>query len=147
MDSEYQVLKLVNGITLVGNVSADPLDIIVREPLELLTKPIMKEDTCIGERVVLRAFLVMTDDTFIVLDRFNILTSNRLSEKLIPAYLDMVKRVYTNETEYDGSFLDGVDEPLSDALKGMSDDEKTYVNSMLDNIIKNSDDPDDGIIH
>ena len=147
MDSEYQVLKLVNGITLVGNVSAGEYEIIVREPLELLTKPIMKEDICIGERVVLRSFLVMTDDTFIVLDRVNILTSNRLSEKLIPAYLDMVKRVYTNETEYDGSFLDGVDEPLSDALKGMSDDEKTYVNSMLDNIIKNSDDPDDGIIH
>lgn len=147
MDSEYQVLKLVNGITLVGNVSAGEYEIIVREPLELLTKPIMKEDICIGERVVLRSFLVMTDDTFIVLDRCNILTSNRLSEKLIPAYLDMVKRVYTNETEYDGSFLDGVDEPLSDALKGMSDDEKTYVNSMLDNIIKNSDDPDDGIIH
>jgi len=85
MDSNnYQIIRLTNNTTIVGEVILSPEEVIVLYPLEIYSKPLQDANgKVIGEQMVLRPLLVMTQDSDVVIDIYNVLFINRLDEKLI----------------------------------------------------------------
>lgn len=104
MENNYQVIRLTNNTIIVGQAEFTPEDVIVANPLEVYSKPIQdKEGKVIGEHMVLRPLLIMTEERDIVLDTYNVLYANKLEPRLVTSYEEMVKTVYSKDVAYDGS--------------------------------------------
>lgn len=131
--NNYNVVRLINNVTLVGETEFTPENILVVNPLEVYSKPIHDDSgNPVGEQMVLRPFLIMTGEKEVVIDTYNVLFSNRLDDKLIPTYENMAKNVYGSELSYDGSayveneveenkFSKEEAEYLKEVLKGITD--------------------------
>lgn len=138
MQANYHIINLVNGLNLVGDIEHTPDDIIVKFPLEISAKPVTDKDgKIIGEHMVLRPFLVMTDDREIIIDRFNIMCMMTLSERLFGSYEEMVENVYGNSISFEGDFLK--DDPKAKELENLDFDELEYLTEQLDLLIDGKD--------
>lgn len=129
--NNYNVVRLINNVTLVGETQFTPEDVVINQPLEVYSKPIHDSTgKIIGEQMVLRPLLVMTGEKEIVLDTYNILFTNKLDDKLIPTYKDMVNTVYEGKVSYDGNaYVE--EEPVEEYTK----EEAEYMKEVLDNFL------------
>lgn len=134
----YSVVKLVNGTTLVGDAVMAPEDILLNFPLEVYCKPVSDSTgKLVGEQIVLRPCLVMTQETDVLLDTYNVLYVNRLDVRLYQTYEEMVKTVYKNGMNY-ASVSKTKDD--FDGIEDMEDDEIEYLKNYLHNMLNKKDD-------
>lgn len=144
METNYKIVNLINGLNIVGDVEYTPEEIIVKFPLEVTAKPIMNDDgNLVGEHMVLRPYLVMTDDREVFIDQFSVVSSSSLSERLYSSYEEMVNNVYNKTISLDGTFLqkdkdDAADE-LPEEIQEMSKEELDYLEEQLDLIASGKD--------
>lgn len=129
--NNYNVVRLINNVTLVGETQFSPEDVVINQPLEVYSKPIHdRTGKVVGEQMVLRPLLVMTGEKEIVLDTYNILFTNKLDDKLIPTYKDMASTVYAGKVSYDGNaYVE--EEPTEEYTK----EEAEYMKEVLDNFL------------
>lgn len=142
MEVNYKVINLINGLNLVGDVEYTPDSIIIKLPLEVTAKPVNdNEGKLIGEHMVLRPYLIMTDDEEVTIDQFNVLSSFSLSERLHSSYEQMVNTVYNKEISFDGNFLsEEKPKEIEDLSKEEADKLLDQVNNMIDNLKNDGDD-------
>ena len=108
METNYHILHLVNGQTLVGDLEYTVEAIMLKFPIEVTSITITDEEgKVMGEHMVLRPFLIMTDDRELLIDQFNVLCCVTLSERLYKSYEDMVEHVYSKKVSFDGDFYSG----------------------------------------
>lgn len=142
METNYHIVQLANGLSLVGDLEYTPDSIVLKFPLEVTAKPVTDDNgKIIGEHMVLRPFLVMTDDREVVVDQFNVICMNRLSERLFSSYEEMVENVYGKPVSFEGNFLK--DDPKAKELEDLDFDELEYLTEQLDLLI----DSKDKIVH
>ena len=142
MEINYNIVQLVNGLSLVGDIEFTPDSIVIKFPLEITAKPVTDNDgKIIGEHMVLRPYLVMTDDREVVIDQFNVICYNRLSQRLHSSYEEMVENVYGKSVSFEGNFLK--DDPEAKKLEELDFDELEYLTEQLDLLI----DDKDKIVH
>ena len=142
MEINYNIVQLVNGLSLVGDIEFTPDSIVIKFPLEITAKPVTDNDgKIIGEHMVLRPYLVMTDDREVVIDQFNVICFNRLSQRLHSSYEEMVENVYGKSVSFEGNFLK--DDPEAKKLEDLDFDELEYLTEQLDLLI----DGKDKIVH
>ena len=142
METNYKIVNLINGLNIVGDVEYTPEEIIVKFPLEVSAKPIMNDDgNLVGEHMVLRPYLVMTDDREVFIDQFSVVSSSSLSERLYSSYEEMVNNVYNKTISLDGNFLqkDDVADELPEEIQEMSKEELDYLEEQLDLIASGKD--------
>ncbi len=143
METNYKIVNLINGLNIVGDVEYTPEEIIVKFPLEVTAKPIMNDDgNLVGEHMVLRPYLVMTDDREVFIDQFSVVSSCSLSERLYKSYEEMVSNVYDKTISLDGNFYkndDAVDDELPEEIQEMSKEELDYLEEQLDLIASGKD--------
>jgi hypothetical protein len=137
METNYKVIKLLNGTIVVGNALFSPEDILIQYPLEVYTKPVHDESgKLVGEQMVLRPCLVMTKESEVVIDTYNVLYSSDLDDRLYESYEQMVKTVYKKKVYFEGNFYKDEDikedltveeaEYMKEVLDGLLDKDKTY---------------------
>lgn len=142
MESNYYIVQLVNGTCLVGDLEYTVDSIVLKFPLAVTAKAISNsEGSVIGEHMVLRPYLVMTDDREVVIDQFNVLCASTLSTRLHQSYEDMLETVYGKPVSFDGDFY-SPDEP--EVLEKMSKEEAVKMKEQVDALL---DDMDDSNIH
>lgn len=135
MTSNYQVLKLVNGITIVGDIIIADGDVVIQHPLEIYSKPAMDANNkIIGEHMVLKPYLIMTEDVDVVIASYNILATNRLDERLYRSYEDMVKNVFKKSIVYDGGFFK---EEKQKDINEYTVEEAKHLREIVNNLILN----------
>lgn len=141
METNYHIVQLSNKMSLVGDLEYTAEGICIKFPLEVNAKPVNDDKgNVIGEHMVLRPFLVMTDDREVVIDMFNVVCLNRLSHRLFSSYEEMVENVYGKQVSFEGDFFkENKQEELPDEIKEMSKEELDYLESELDNIINGKD--------
>tara|TARA_Y100000385_G_C12851333_1_gene533229 strand:+ start:327 stop:767 length:441 start_codon:yes stop_codon:yes gene_type:complete len=135
LETNYKIVNLINGLNIVGDVEYTPEEIIIKFPLEVTAKPIMNDDgNLVGEHMVLRPYLVMTDDREVLIDQFSVISSCSLSERLYKSYEEMVSNVYDKTISLDGNFYkkDGVADELPEEIQEMSKEELEYLEEQLD---------------
>jgi VIT1/CCC1 family predicted Fe2+/Mn2+ transporter len=151
MSSSYQILNLVNGLTLVGDVEWSTECATIRYPLEVTANSIANEEgRIVGEHMVLKPYLVMSEETDVSIDQLHILTSCTLAERLAASYEDMVSSVYFSSKEFSGEFLHNENvEEIEDDITNMSVEDRTRLKEQVDNLIENMSvkKPDDGKLH
>jgi hypothetical protein len=124
MDKNYRILKLVSGITIVGDIDFINNVIIVKQPLEVVSRVLSKEGKYVGEQMNFRPFMIMTDEDSVTIDSYNLLVDFSLSTRLHKSYSEMVDMVYKKEITYDGSFIskkEALDKEVQKELEGLSD--------------------------
>jgi hypothetical protein len=142
VEINYNIVQLVNGLSLVGDIEFTPDSIVIKFPLEITAKPVTDDNgKIIGEHMILRPYLVMTDDREVVIDQFNVICFNRLSERLYSSYEEMVENVYGKAVSFEGDFLK--DDPKAKELEDLDFDELEYLTEQLDLLI----DGKDKIVH
>jgi hypothetical protein len=142
VEINYNIVQLVNGLSLVGDIEFTPDSIVIKFPLEITAKPVTDDNgKIIGEHMILRPYLVMTDDREVVIDQFNVICFNRLSERLYSSYEEMVENVYGKSVSFEGNFLK--DDPEAKKLEDLDFDELEYLTEQLDLLI----DGKDKIVH
>jgi len=147
--SELRIVNLINGLVLVGEVKFNEYeDITIAYPLEVTAKAISDPETgkVVGEHMILKPHLVMTDDKEVDISGLNIISTHKLAERLYNSYNDMVDYVYKNEDFYDnqGSLVDKATPNESSSeppkLEDLTDEQrktlKDSVDSLLDSIGK-----------
>ena len=147
METNYHVVRLSNNLNLVGDVEYTAEGICIKFPLEVTAKPVNDNaGKIIGEHMVLRPFLVMTDDREVVIDLFNVVCMNSLSQRLSPSYEEMVENVYGKPVSFDGDFFkEEQDSKAKEAkeVKDLSVEEAEYLQEQLQQFISD----DDKVIH
>ena len=122
MEINYHIVHLANSVSLVGDLEYTPDSVVLKFPLEITAKPVTDNNgKIVGEHMVLRPFLVMTDDREVVIDQFNVICMNRLSERLYSSYEEMVENVYGKAVSFEGDFLK--DDPKAKELEDLDFDE------------------------
>ena len=144
METNYHVVQLSNRLSLVGDLEYTPEGICIKFPLEVTAKPV-NDDTgkIIGEHMVLRPFLVMTDDREVAIDMFNVVCMNRLSQRLFSSYEEMVENVYGKPVSFDGDFFKEEKDPEAKEIDDLSVEEAEYLQEQLQQLISD----DDKIVH
>lgn len=138
MEANYNIVHLANGVNLVGDLEYTPDSVVIKFPLEVTAKPVTDDDgKIVGEHMVLRPFLVMTDDREVVIDQFNVICLNRLSERLYSSYEEMVENVYGKPVSFEGNFLK--EDPKAKEIEELDDKELDYLQEQLDLIIDGKD--------
>jgi len=139
MENNYQVVRLLNNMTVVGNVLFSPEDVLIQYPLEVYSRPVEDGNgKVVGEHMVLRPYLVMTQDTEIVIDTYNVLCSSKLDTRLFRSYEEMVEKVYKKNVEFEGDFFKEEEEPEQEMTK----EEAEYLSEVLENFLEK-----DKIVH
>lgn len=148
--NDYEVLKLVTGVTVIGKCTHYPETIEVTYPLEVVFRPIPDETGTrfIGEHMMMRPFLALTDASDVVLDSYNVLTSTPLSKRLYSSYEEMVENVYRKNLAYSGAFLSESDREREQQI--IEEQEEWRRTKELEEILeelKNDVDDEDKTIH
>jgi hypothetical protein len=108
-----------------------PEDILIQYPLEVYSRPVEDGNgKVVGEHMVLRPYLVMTQDTEVVIDTYNVLCSSKLDGRLVNSYEEMVDKVYKKSIQFEGDFYQ--EEPE----KEMTKEEAEYLNEVLENFLE-----------
>tara|TARA_S200002703_G_scaffold159199_1_gene171840 strand:- start:283 stop:732 length:450 start_codon:yes stop_codon:yes gene_type:complete len=141
MQNNYRIVNLINGLNIVGNVYFDEKDVIISYPLEVAAKPISDEKgNIIGENMVLRPYLVMTDDSDVIIEKISVISSSSLSERLFESYEQMVENVYNKPISFEGNFFkednkeDNIEE-LPEDIQAMNEEELDYLDEQLEKLI------------
>lgn len=144
METNYHVVQLSNRLSLVGDLEYTPEGICIKFPLEVTAKPVNDDaGKIIGEHMVLRPFLVMTDDREVAIDMFNVVCMNRLSQRLFSSYEEMVENVYGKPVSFDGDFFKEEKDPEAKEIDDLSVEEAEYLQEQLQQLISD----DDKIVH
>lgn len=142
METNYHIVQLSNKMSLVGDLEYTAEGICIKFPLEVTAKPVNDDNgKIIGEHMVLRPFLVMTDDREVVVDLFNVICMNSLSTRLHSSYEEMVENVYGKPVAFDGNFYKEEEKPKE--IEDLSVEEAEYLKEQLQNFISD----DEGTIH
>lgn len=142
METNYHIVQVSNGLSLVGDIEFTVDSIVIKFPLEVTAKPVNDDNgKIIGEHMVLRPYLVMTDDREVVIDQYNVICFNRLSERLYSSYEEMVENVYGKPVSFEGNFLK--EDPKAKELEDLNFEELEYLSDQLDLLI----DDKDKIVH
>ena len=137
METNYYIVQLSNRMSLVGDLEYTAEGIVLKFPLEVTAKPVNDDDgKIIGEHMVLRPFLVMTDDREVVIDMFNVVCLNSLSVRLHSSYEEMVENVYGKPVAFEGNFLKDDAEPKE--LEDLDSDELDYMQEQLELLLGNN---------
>ena len=149
METNYHILHLVNGQTLVGDLEYTVEAIMLKFPIEVTSITITDEEgKVMGEHMVLRPFLIMTDDRELLIDQFNVLCCVTLSERLYKSYEDMVEHVYSKKVSFDGDFYSGEKKEKEKDIEDLSQEEAKRLQDQVDNIIENlNNNNDDNTLH
>lgn len=140
METNYHIVQLSNKTSLVGDLEYTAEGICIKFPLEVTAKPVNDDSgKIIGEHMVLRPFLVMTDDREVVVDLFNVVCMNRLSQRLFSSYEEMVENVYGKDVSFDGDFYKEETDPKAKELEELNKKELEYLQDQLDLIIDGKD--------
>lgn len=142
METNYKILNLINGLNIVGDVEYTAEEVVVKFPLEVTAKPIMNDDgNLVGEHMVLRPYLVMTDDREVCIDQFSVVSSCTLSQRLYKSYEEMVSNVYNKEITLDGNFFqkEKTADELPQEIQEMTKEELDYLEEQLDLIASGKD--------
>jgi len=124
-------------MSLVGDLEYTAEGIVLKFPLEVTAKPVNDDNgKIIGEHMVLRPFLVMTDDREVVIDMFNVVCLNSLSVRLHSSYEEMVENVYGKPVAFEGNFLKDDAEPKE--LEDLDSDELDYMQEQLELLLGNN---------
>ena len=141
MQNNYKVIRLTNNTTVVGDTEFTTNDVLIANPLEIYSKP-MHDATgkIIGEQMVLRPLLIMTQDQDIVIDTYNILYTTDLDKRLVATYEEMVNTVYKSGMAYDSSAYTcnayvSNKEPEPEYTK----EEAEYMKEVLNKVLKKDD--------
>jgi len=144
VETNYHVVQLSNRLSLVGDLEYTPEGICIKFPLEVTAKPVNDDaGKIIGEHMVLRPFLVMTDDREVAIDMFNVVCMNRLSQRLFSSYEEMVENVYGKPVSFDGDFFKEEKDPEAKEIDDLSVEEAEYLQEQLQQLISD----DDKIVH
>lgn len=144
METNYHIVQLSNKTSLVGDLEYTAEGICIKFPLEVTAKPVNDDaGKIIGEHMVLRPFLVMTDDREVLVDLFNVVCMNRLSQRLISSYEEMVENVYGKDVSFDGNFYKEETDPETKEVEDLSVEEAEYLQEQLQQLIGD----DDKIVH
>lgn len=144
METNYHIVQLSNKTSLVGDLEYTAEGICIKFPLEVTAKPVNDDaGKIIGEHMVLRPFLVMTDDREVVIDLFNVVCMNRLSQRLFSSYEEMVEHVYGKPVSFDGNFYKEEKDPEAKEVEDLSVEEAEYLQEQLQQLIGD----DDKIVH
>ena len=136
--NNYSVVKLVNGTVLVGDAVMSPEDVLLAYPLEIHCKPVADNTgKLIGEQIVLRPCLLMTQETDVVIDTYNVLYVNRLDHRLVDTYEEMVRTVYRHGMNYDVKSRETL--PEEDVIRDMTEEERDYIKNYLDGMLNKGD--------
>ena len=134
METNYHIVQVSNGLSLVGDIEFTVDSIVIKFPLEVTAKPVNDDNgKIIGEHMVLRPYLVMTDDREVVIDQYNVICFNRLSERLYSSYEEMVENVYGKPVSFEGNFLSKDAEAKE--IEDLSVEEAEYLKEQLENFI------------
>ena len=134
METNYHIVQVSNGLSLVGDIEFTVDSIVIKFPLEVTAKPVNDDNgKIIGEHMVLRPYLVMTDDREVVIDQYNVICFNRLSERLYSSYEEMVETVYGKPVYFEGNFLSKDAEAKE--IEDLSVEEAEYLKEQLENFI------------
>ena len=137
METNYYIVQLSNRMSLVGDLEYTAEGIVLKFPLEVTAKPVNDDNgKIIGEHMVLRPFLVMTDDREVVIDMFNVVCLNSLSVRLHSSYEEMVENVYGKPVAFEGNFLKDDAEPKE--LEDLDSDELDYMQEQLELLLGNN---------
>ena len=133
MDNNYQVIRLINGTTIVGDIITSSDEFIIQYPLEVHFKPVMNsEGKLTGEQMTLRPYLILTRETEICIDPYNVMTCNPLDERLNLSYEEMVSTAYKKNINFEGNFYkENLNVKSSDDL---SENELDYLKDLLDKL-------------
>lgn len=143
METNYHIVQLSNKLSLVGDLEYTAEGLVIKFPLEVTAKPISDDEgKIIGEHMVLRPFLVMTDDREVVIDLFNVICYNKLSNRLNASYENMVEQVYGKPVSFDGDFLAEIPKEERD-IEDLSTEEAKKLQDQIKNILDNLNDGDD----
>lgn len=138
MQNNYLVLNLTNGLTLVGDVEWSATTAYVSFPLEVSANPITNDDgKIIGEHMLLKPYLVMTDELSVAIDEYNIITTYPLANRLVESYENMVDNVYGSNVQYDGSFInkDQDTDEIIDEIKEMTPEQAKETKDRVDQLL------------
>ena len=133
MNNNYQVIRLINGTTIVGDIITSSDEFIIQYPLEVHFKPVMNsEGKLTGEQMTLRPYLILTRETEICIDPYNVMTCNPLDERLNLSYEEMVSTAYKKNINFEGNFYkENLNVKSSDDL---SENELDYLKDLLDKL-------------
>jgi hypothetical protein len=133
MDNNYQVIRLINGTTIVGDIITSSDEFIIQYPLEVHFKPVINsEGTLIGEQMTLRPYLILTRETEVCIEHYNVMTCNPLDARLNLSYEEMVSTAYKKNINFEGNFYkENLNVKSSDDL---SENELDYLKDLLDKL-------------
>lgn len=144
METNYYIVQLSNRMSLVGDLEYTAEGIVLKFPLEVTAKPVNDDNgKIIGEHMVLRPFLVMTDDREVVIDMFNVVCLNSLSVRLHSSYEEMVENVYGKPVSFNGNFYKEEKDSEAKEIEDLSVEEAEYLKEQLQNFISD----DEGTLH
>jgi hypothetical protein len=133
MDNNYQVIRLINGTTIVGDIITSSDEFIIQYPLEVHFKPVINsEGTLISEQMTLRPYLILTRETEVCIEHYNVMTCNPLDARLNLSYEEMVSTAYKKNINFEGNFYkENLNVKSSDDL---SENELDYLKDLLDKL-------------
>lgn len=133
MDNNYQVIKLINGTTIIGDIITSSDEFIIQYPLEVHFKPVMNsEGTLMGEQMTLRPYLILTRETEVCIEPYNIMSCNPLDARLNLSYEEMVSTAYKKNIKFEGNFYkEDSNVKSSDEL---SESEIDYLEDLLEKL-------------
>lgn len=137
--NNYNIVKLINGTMIVGDTVHTPEDVLVSRPLEVYAKPVQDgTGKVIGEHMVLRPYLVMTEERDVVIDTYNVLFTSKLDKRLYRTYEEMADTVYEKGMSYDDRQLDEIEG--AEDFKDLNDEETEYLKEVLEGLSGNKKD-------
>jgi hypothetical protein len=133
MNNNYQVIRLINGTTIVGDIITSSDEFIIQYPLEVHFKPVMNsEGKLTGEQMTLRPYLILTRETEICIDPYNIMTCNPLDDRLNLSYEEMVSTAYKKNINFEGNFYK--EDHSVKSSDDLSENELDYLKDLLDKL-------------
>jgi hypothetical protein len=133
MDNNYQVIRLINGTTIVGDIITSSDEFIIQYPLEVHFKPVMNsEGKLTGEQMTLRPYLILTRETEICIDPYNVMTCNPLDARLNLSYEEMVSTAYKKNINFEGNFYK--EDHSVNSSDDLSENELDYLKDLLDKL-------------
>ena len=133
MDNNYQVIRLINGTTIVGDIITSLDEFIIQYPLEVHFKPVINsQGKLTGEQMTLRPYLILTRETEICIEHYNILSCNPLDARLNSSYEEMVSTAYKKKINFEGNFYK--EDPSIKSSVDLSENELDYLKDILDKL-------------
>jgi hypothetical protein len=85
-----------------------------------------------GEQMTLRPYLILTRETEICIDSYNVMTCNPLDERLNFSYEEMVSTAYKKNINFEGNFYK--EDHSVNSSDDLSENELDYLKDLLDKL-------------